>query len=317
MEGAIAGDSGDGESKEKSSAHVDQPAPTTVDNTGGVSNGESSSSTLLNVAKQQLLCDQNDNSGGDVAESNSCTTATANDLHVESNDDDSCSDSAVDFIVVYNKKKYDITFNSNKTVKDLKGYLQGLIGVPSSVQKVMFKGLAKDEQTLKDLDVKSGAKVMVVGSKLDQIMAVSASTAEDNAAEEKAATCKEPFCKQKIHKKVLDKGVPDDVMVGIKNVKDPLPPHPLSGMLNKMGGKVRLTFKLELDQLWIGTKERTDKITMNTIKSIVSEPIENHEEYHIMGFQLGTTEASRYWVYWVPAQYVDSIKSAILGTWML
>lgn len=53
-------------------------------------------------------------------------------------------------------------------------------------------------------------------------------------------------------------------------------------MLNKMGGKVRLTFKLELDQLWIGTKERTDKITMNTIKSIVSEPIEGHEEYHIM-----------------------------------
>ena len=53
-------------------------------------------------------------------------------------------------------------------------------------------------------------------------------------------------------------------------------------MLNKMGGKVRLTFKLELDQLWIGTKERTDKIPMNTIKSIVSEPIEDHEEYHIM-----------------------------------
>lgn len=53
-------------------------------------------------------------------------------------------------------------------------------------------------------------------------------------------------------------------------------------MLNKMGGKVRLTFKLELDQLWIGTKERTDKLTMNTIKSIVSEPIEDHEEYHIM-----------------------------------
>jgi len=31
------------------------------------------------------------------------------------------------------------------------------------------------------------------------------------------------------------------------------------------------------------------------------------------GFQLGTTEASRYWVYWVPAQYVDSIKEAIFG----
>ena len=56
------------------------------------------------------------------------------------------------------------------------------------------------------------------------------------------------------HKKVLDKyGKPDDVIPGVKNLKEPLPPTPLSGM-NKSGGKVRLTFKLELDQLWIGTK---------------------------------------------------------------
>jgi hypothetical protein len=33
------------------------------------------------------------------------------------------------------------------------------------------------------------------------------------------------------------------------------------------------------------------------------------------GIQLGATEASRYWVYWVPAQYVDAIKDAILGKW--
>lgn len=33
-----------------------------------------------------------------------------------------------------------------------------------------------------------------------------------------------------------------------------LPAVPLSGMYNKSGGKVRLTFKLEQDQLWIGTK---------------------------------------------------------------
>lgn len=84
--------------------------------------------------------------------------------------------SAIDFIVVHNKRKYDITFNSNRTVKELKLYLQGLIGVPQSLQKVMFKGLAKDEQTLKDLDVKNGAKVMVVGSKLDQILAITTTT---------------------------------------------------------------------------------------------------------------------------------------------
>jgi len=65
-------------------------------------------------------------------------------------------------------------------------------------------------------------------------------------------------------------------------LQDPLPQHPLSGMLNKHGGKVRLTFKLEIDQLWIGTKERTQKVAMNTIRHVVSEPIEGHIEYHIV-----------------------------------
>lgn len=53
-------------------------------------------------------------------------------------------------------------------------------------------------------------------------------------------------------------------------------------MLNKHGGKVRLTFKLENDQLWLSTKERTEKLPMGSIKNIVSEPIEEHAEYHIM-----------------------------------
>jgi hypothetical protein len=54
---------------------------------------------------------------------------------------------------------------------------------------------------------------------------------------------------------VLDKyGKPDDALPGVKNSKEPLPHFPLTGMYNKAGGKVRLTFKLELDQLWLGTK---------------------------------------------------------------
>ena len=57
------------------------------------------------------------------------------------------------------------------------------------------------------------------------------------------------------HKTVLEKlGKPDDITPGIKGKKEPLPHAPLSGMYNKSGGKVRLTFKMEADQLWIGTK---------------------------------------------------------------
>lgn len=36
---------------------------------------------------------------------------------------------------------------------------------------------------------------------------------------EKASSTKEPLCKQKLHRKVLDKGLPEDVMPGILNIK--------------------------------------------------------------------------------------------------
>ncbi|XP_011499000.1 PREDICTED: ubiquitin domain-containing protein UBFD1-like [Ceratosolen solmsi marchali] len=220
----------------------------------------------------------------------------------------------IDFKVIYNKKKIDVTFALDGTVAELKAYLQNIISVPQAMQKIMIKGLAKDDQTLRVLGVTKGAKIMIVGSKLDDVLAVSIPTKQE-LVDEASSSNKEPLSQQKIHRKVLDKGVPEDVMPGILESQEPLPDYPLAGMLNKSGGKVRLTFKLEQDQLWIGTKERTDKIPMNSIKDVHSEPIHDHPEYHIMGIQLGTTEASRYWIYWVPSQYISAIKDAVLGKW--
>ena len=224
----------------------------------------------------------------------------------------------VEFKVVYNKKKYDVSFGLDDTIGALKVHLADIINVPNSMQKVMIKGLAKDEMTLRQVGVVKGSKVMVVGSTITDILEVnkkpSAQQLKEEAQEEAA---KEAWSEQKLHKKVLDKGKPDDVMPGLKNTKESLPGVPLSGMMNKSGGKVRLTFKLELDQLWIGTKERTEKVPLNSIKNVVSEAIVGQEEYHILALQLGPTEASRYFIYWVPAQYVDGIKEAILGKWQL
>jgi len=227
----------------------------------------------------------------------------------------SCSEK-VDFKVVYNKKKYDINFGLDDTVGALKVHLANIIDVPSTMQKIMIKGLAKDEMTLRKLGVVKGSKVMVVGSTLNDVLEVAKKpTVQQLKAAEAEEVAKEAWSEQKVHKKVLDRGKPEDAMAGLKNTKETLPTVPLSGMLNKSGGKVRLTFKMELDQVWLGTKERTEKLPMNSIKAVVSEAIKGQEEYHIMALQLGPTEASRYFIYWVPNQYVDCIKEAILGKW--
>ncbi|XP_063961405.1 ubiquitin domain-containing protein UBFD1-like [Lytechinus pictus] len=224
----------------------------------------------------------------------------------------------VEVKVMYNKKKYDVRIGVESTVAELKTEIQTATGVPPAMQKLMFKGLMKDEKTLKELKVTGGSKLMLIGSTPKAVMEVTKPVPSGGSADkdEKASAAKEPLCKQKMHKKVLDKGKPDDAMIGIKNQHDPLPNVPISGMLNKAGGKVRLTFKLEMDQVWLGTKERTEKIPMNSIRNVISEPIEGHEDYHILAIQLGPTEASRYWIYWVPAQYAKGIKDTILGKWV-
>ncbi len=43
-------------------------------------------------------------------------------------------------------------------------------------------------------------------------------------------------------------------------------------------------------------------IKLTLFQTVVSEAIEGHEEYSMVALQLGPTEASRYWIYWVPNQ---------------
>lgn len=41
---------------------------------------------------------------------------------------------------------------------------------------------------------------------------------------------------------------------------------------------------------------------MGSIRNVESQTIPGYEHYHIVAIQLGPTVASRYFVYWVPAQ---------------
>jgi len=272
-----------------------------ISNTEAEAKPESGSEASSSEAVQTGECSKSTST--DENKTNSCT-----------NNEEEDKEGKVEFKVIFNKKKIDVAFSEKATIGELKSHLQTIIGIPPAMMKVMIKGLAKDEMTLSKLGVTKGSKIMVVGSSLNDVLQVSSSP-KDIAKAGNSNSSKEEHSasKMKNHKKVLDRGKPDDVMPGLKIGKEPLPPHPLSGMLNKHGKATRLTFKLDMGQVWIGTKERTEKVPLSSIKNVVSEPIEGHEEYHIVALQLGPTEQSRYYVYWVPAQYVDAISDAILG----
>uniref|UniRef100_H2U640 Ubiquitin family domain containing 1 n=2 Tax=Takifugu rubripes TaxID=31033 RepID=H2U640_TAKRU len=257
----------------------------------------------------------NDSVKGCAESDTDAANTSTQDSSISNGDEADDKREMVELKIIWNKNKYDLKIPVDNTGAKLKESIHSLTGLPPAMQKVMYKGLLPEDKTLRDIKITNGAKIMVVGSTINDVLAVN--TPKEVMQQEVKAeeNKKEPLCRQKQHRKVLDKGKPDDIMPAIKGTKERLPTVPLSGMFNKSGGKVRLTFKLEQDQLWIGTKERTEKVPMGSIKNVVSEPIEDHEGYHMMAFQLGPTEASQYWVYWVPAQFVDAIKDTVLGKW--
>merc|ERR1711892_1278571 len=90
----------------------------------------------------------------------------------------------VEFKVVFNKKKFDITFGLDDTVGALKVHLSDIISVPNTMQKIMIKGLAKDEMTLRKLGV------------------VKKPTTQQPKEAAETETAKEAWSEQKQHKKV-------------------------------------------------------------------------------------------------------------------
>ncbi|KRY35004.1 Ubiquitin domain-containing protein UBFD1 [Trichinella spiralis] len=245
----------------------------------------------------------NSNSEGKKVESDEC------------NGKEAIQEKLITILVSYCGQKHEISMPASSTLSQFKEKVEELTDVPPELQKLTYRPLMMDsEMTLESCGVTNGTKCLLIGNKREDIEQIKSLTAENVVVKEEASKqAPVPLCQQEMHKSVLAKGKPNSAMIGIRNVQDPLPPFPIIGMTTKGGALARMVFKLELDQVWITTKERTNKIPMNQIRNIVNEKIDGYEEYHIMGLQLGTTENSRIWLYWVPAQFVDAIRNAILG----
>jgi len=217
----------------------------------------------------------------------------------------------INFTLNFNKKNYPIDFGVDDSVANLRSHIASLTGVPANLQKLMFKGLVKeDSKSLRQLGVVAGSKLMLVGSTTTQVQTMAAPP-EQVFKEEEPKT--ELLCEMKKHKKILDKGLPESAVRGVIGRNEALPSTPLSGVLNNIGTPVRLTFKVYSQELWVSSKSDTKTIPFGSIRAVVTEPIKGQEAYHIMSLQLGTSENTRLFLYFVPAQYTKAIKTAIMG----
>lgn len=80
----------------------------------------------------------------------------------------------------------------------MKTIFLALLGLPPAMQKVMYKGLLPEDKTLREIKVTNGAKIMVVGSTINDVLAVN--TPKEVIQQEVKAeeNKKEPLCRQKV-----------------------------------------------------------------------------------------------------------------------
>ncbi|CAH8487176.1 unnamed protein product [Schistosoma turkestanicum] len=221
--------------------------------------------------------------------------------------------------ILHNRIKHRLVFQSSTTIAEVKQSLEPLTHVPVDMQKLIFRGILSDNTTLGELSLPGkDAKLMLVGTKPSEAEQVRLSEANSTANEELSNDCQSDvtmdWSDQTEHKQVLERyGKPENAMVGILNTEEVLDPNEcLLGLCDKRGQPLRLRIKPDSAELWLATKDITHKFPLATIHDVVSQPIKGHPEYHIMAFQLGPTPKSRYFVYWLPSQYVESIKTMVL-----
>ncbi|KAI8607525.1 hypothetical protein BC830DRAFT_121994 [Chytriomyces sp. MP71] len=230
------------------------------------------------------------------------------------------SASAIRFKIAYQRQMLEVTMEPDALVSALKARVSELTGLDPRLQKLLYKGILKDDATLAQSQLSSNAKVVLMASSASAILSVAAPQkpppSEDTGAAN--AEAKAAFFEQTEHAKVLTRGKPDwDVIEkGNPYARTALPSLGI-WTVNARGLKCRLSFKSETQEMQLATAERTQKIAYASIRRIDSHdmPAEQAggEGYCAVGIQIGPTEKSLLWFYWVPKQYVENIKEAVMG----
>ena len=164
-------------------------------------------------------------------------------------------------VVKAGKAKHDIEVDPTaETIADLKTKLHALTQVPPAMQKLMFKGKLNDGDKIGETKLKDGAKLMMVGNTMGDIIAATAAptAAAAGAAQVKAdfgetEAPREPLCTQEPHKKYISAGPPEGAEPGRDGTHAPLPAAGLQRILGHTGKPCRLTLKPEMGQLWIAS----------------------------------------------------------------
>ncbi|CAG9312436.1 UBFD1 [Blepharisma stoltei] len=216
------------------------------------------------------------------------------------------SEQILHFKVSYAKQMIDIEISPEEPITNLKQFLESKTGVPVPMQKLFFKGPIKDDtQPIGSLNIKANAKLMLIGSTASEISATSSARPIAFTEEQKYMIPTDDISAEQ--RRVIEKGPPSDAIpAATMNTRSP---DTIPGLYNHVGHPVRVTIKRDLDQLWVASTTKTQKIPFASISDITSQPILQYPGYLIVTLHFGKTNRAN--LYFFPAQYFRSFKDSI------
>uniref|UniRef100_A0A023FRM2 Putative ubiquitin-specific protease n=1 Tax=Amblyomma cajennense TaxID=34607 RepID=A0A023FRM2_AMBCJ len=154
-------------------------------------------------------CEESSQNGAPTPQEDGDAESLVSDKQPEAEGEEELQDSVVPLVVMYNKRRYDVKVALSAKMAALKEELQRLTGVPPAMQKLIYKGAPKpdDAKSLLELNLSANAKLMLVGSTLDDVLNLEVPTPEQLKEETPQAT-KEPICRQKLPPESCRKGSP-------------------------------------------------------------------------------------------------------------
>eukprot|EP00108_Taenia_solium_P009066 TsM_001115300 transcript=TsM_001115300 gene=TsM_001115300 len=255
---------------------------------------------------------------GETMRSNASESALAKGIEGSKIMSENSEGVAVRLVVQHNRSKYSLELQPDCTVEDLKEKLEAITNVPVDKQKLIFRGILKNDMKIANLKLPGrDTRIMLLGAERD--VSLTSYRSSDSAAESDTNRENEPPSEEDketiaVHKHVIETfGKPDNAKVSLSVPATLADNETLTGLLDKKGKPLRLRFHRESCELWMATPSATYKIPLDTVKEVEHHPIVGHPGYHIMSFQLGPTRKSRFFIYWVPEQYVASIKKKALS----
>jgi len=217
----------------------------------------------------------------------------------------------ISFSVKFGNQVYSIVMDASATLQSLRDELHRLTGILPACQKITYKGIMKDDAlTLKELKVVNGAKLMMLGSKIEDVMATTVlaeKVIDPVKSDLKEDTIEINPNEDKEHMKHLEER-PSDSSGALPGINEPVPPMGIKGLRNKMGTSIRLSLKG--NDVLLSSNSSTTKVPFGAISEVKTWPIKGHDNYNIVCLVCGK---NKYWIYWVPCQYIRNLKIAILG----